>query len=344
MTTSNPCAICGNNGQIIHAKLTDRLSSTPGTWNLLECDNKACGLIWIDPMPSVDTLRQAYDSYYTHATLAKPTLLRRLYNRCRIGYLVSNFAYPKELANGIEKLLGRVLAMLPHRRAALDASIMWVPWIENGKVLEIGCGNGDRLALLKELGWQTLGIEPDLSAAKIASARGLEIINQLFDEDMIAEASMDVVLLCHVIEHLPNPRNTLKECLRILKPGGRLIMLTPNTQSFGHKKYGPDWLHLDPPRHLNLFNSDNLTQLLTDNGFKDPICSTSIRDANWTLSGSQALKKRNSYQIGKLPFTEQLFGLFMLYLEWASIKASPTQGEDLLCIVKKKLTTAPSSS
>jgi 2-polyprenyl-3-methyl-5-hydroxy-6-metoxy-1,4-benzoquinol methylase len=320
---------------LIHAKLTDRLSDTPGAWDLMQCDSTECSLIWIDPMPTAETLEVAYSKYYTHVGLAQPNLLRRIYNRCRVGYLVSRFGYTRTLANPLEKIIGWMMAVMPHRRAALDASILWLPWIPDGKVLEIGCGNGDRLALLKSLGWQTQGIESDPKSAQIALARGLEIINQPFSSGLATEQSLDAILLCHVIEHLPDPIKVVRECHRLLKSGGILIMLTPNTQSLGYRHFGRNWLHLDPPRHLNLFNANNMCRMLENAGFDKPRCSTTFRDANWTLGGSLALKKRNTYQIGKLPFIERFLGLAMLYAEWITMKISSEAGEDLLCVAYK---------
>ena len=113
---------------------------------------------------------------------------------------------------------------------------------------------------------------------------------------------MDAILLCHVIEHLAEPIEILKECLSILKPGGILIMLTPNSESLGHRLFGRNWLHLDPPRHLYLFNSSNMRRILEQTGFEIERCSTTFRDANWTLGGSLALKKRNFYQIWSFKF------------------------------------------
>jgi SAM-dependent methyltransferase len=335
MTSKKLCSICGNTGYPLHTMLTDRLCGTPGNWNLMQCGNDKCSLMWIDPMPTSEILEQAYSSYYTHTKHGQSSFLRRIYNRCRIGYLVSRFEYPKILANPLEKIAGWIIAALPHRRAALDASILWLPWKPNGKVLEIGCGNGDRLALLKDLGWQTLGIEPDPKSAQIARTTGLEIINKPFGNNLINEESMDAILLSHVIEHLSDPLATVRECHRILKPGGTLIMLTPNTQSLGHQKFGRNWLHLDPPRHLNLFNTNNISRMLENTGFEKSKCSTSLRDANWTLGGSLALKTRNTYQIGNLPFAEKLIGLMMLYREWVTMKIAPLIGEDLLCIAYK---------
>lgn len=335
MSSSTDCCLCTNKGQLKYKDLTDRLLGTQGRWNLMQCTNPACELIWLDPMPNQRMLELAYKEYYTHEIPKKPSLIRNLYEQCKTGYLVTNFGYPKINSSFFTRAAGCILAILPHRRAALDASILWLPWKSEGKILEIGCGNGDRLALLKKLGWQTLGIEPDAKSTEIARARGLEIINQPFKVGLVPENSIDAILLCHVIEHLPDPIETLKECYRILRPGGSLILLTPNTRSLGHNKFTKHWLHLDPPRHLYLFNSDCIQAMMKLAGFEKISTKTSIRDANWTLGGSQALKSRNEYQIGKLPLAERIAGLGMLYQEWLFMKSNTFLGEDLFCMGSK---------
>ena len=60
------------------------------------------------------------------------------------------------------------MGFLPHRRIGMEAMAMWLPWRPGGRLLEIGCGNGDRLDLFQELGWKVAGIEPDPSAALLA--------------------------------------------------------------------------------------------------------------------------------------------------------------------------------
>ena len=67
-------------------------------------------------------------------------------------------------------------------------------------------------------------------------------------------SSADAITLHHVIEHVPDPIALLRECARILRPGGKLAVATPNVESLGHRLFGRCWLALDPPRHLHLFS------------------------------------------------------------------------------------------
>ena len=81
------------------------------------------------------------------------------------------------------------------------------------------------------------------------------------------EAHFDQVIIWHVFEHLLDPRRTLEEIHRVLKPGGRLILAVPNFSSFQARATGPAWFHLDLPRHLYQFPLAALDQLLERVGF-----------------------------------------------------------------------------
>ncbi len=64
--------------------------------------------------------------------------------------------------------------------------------------------------------------------------------------------------LTHVIEHVHDPVDLLRECGRVLRPGGRMMVETPNAESSGHRLFGIAWHGLDAPRHLYLFSPTSL--------------------------------------------------------------------------------------
>jgi SAM-dependent methyltransferase len=79
----------------------------------------------------------------------------------------------------------------------------------------------------------------------------------------------DIVTVSHVIEHLHSPRTLLSNIFDLLKPGGLVYIDTPNIGSAGHKRFTNNWLHLDPPRHLVIFNRRTLMDLLSRTGFEE---------------------------------------------------------------------------
>ena len=329
------CLLCNGESFLLAAKMTDRLFGSPGEWNILCCKNPECGLAWLSPRPTVDVLAKAYENYYTHVEQNQESFARNLYQRFRRGYLNIHFGYHDSNVVLLDKVIGQLLALLPHRRAAFDASVMWLDALPGGALLEIGCGNGERVEFLDSLGWKAQGLEPDQTAAKIACSKGLNVLACTLGEADLLSESFDAILMSHVIEHLPDPLSVVRECLRILRPGGKLIMLTPNTGSLGHRWYGRDWLHLDPPRHLFLFNRSSMSRLLDGAGYSRISSRSVLRDAHLTFAASRALQKSGHYTFGVLSVMERIYGLIQLYYEWMLLRINPGVGEELLVIAIK---------
>src|SRR5262249_14249516 len=139
---------------------------------------------------------------------------------------------------------------------------------QNGaRVLDVGCGSGVLLARMQALGWQVEGIEVDPDGVNAARARGVQVRLGTLEQQKFIDNYFEAVHSAHVIEHVFDPLSLLRECYRILKPGGTLIVLTPNIASLGHKNFGYAWLNLDPPRHLVLFSVKTLGQAAKLAGF-----------------------------------------------------------------------------
>ncbi len=140
---------------------------------------------------------------------------------------------------------------------------------QSGRVLDVGCGDGNGIAFLNSLGLHASGVEIDPHAVKAARTRGLDVIQGDIGSAGIADNSFDVVTSGHVLEHVHDARGFLVECRRVLKPGGALVAMTPNARSELLGRHGRNWRGLEPPRHLLLFNADNLAQLASEVGFRE---------------------------------------------------------------------------
>jgi 2-polyprenyl-3-methyl-5-hydroxy-6-metoxy-1,4-benzoquinol methylase len=135
------------------------------------------------------------------------------------------------------------------------------------RVLDLGCGRGVILGSLADRGCEVHGVEISAEAARGADPRAeIRIASALSDAGYEAEF-FDEVVIWHVLEHIDDPRGTLEEAARILRPGGRLIVALPNFSSAQARWTGAAWFHLDLPRHLYHFPLAALEQMLRSAGF-----------------------------------------------------------------------------
>jgi len=114
----------------------------------------------------------------------------------------------------------------------------------------------------------TSGIDFDEQATRRVRVRyGIDTHTGDLIDARLPTASFDAITMSHSIEHLTDPAATLRECLRLLRPGGHLVVVTPNVESRAAKLFGPCWRGWEPPRHLFLFSTGTLRQFLLDAGF-----------------------------------------------------------------------------
>jgi len=251
------CRLCGCVGQPLYTGLRDRLFEAPGVWNLLKCGQ--CGLVWLNPQPVPEDIGKLYEHYYTHGQAPSadtpPPVAVSWHYKVRMSVLAVHYGYRAALPSRLWEPVGKVGQLFPLLREAAGAMVMYLPRGSGGRLLDIGCGGGGFLAHMRDHGWQVQGVEPDPDAARVARERlGLNVATGTLEGAALPAASVDAVTMHHVIEHVPDPIALLGECSRVLKPGGRLVAITPNVESFGHRLFKSCWRGLEPPRHLHLFS------------------------------------------------------------------------------------------
>lgn len=248
------CIRCGGTGSIIQEGVIDPDGMIPGDWRYRLCDNPGCALVWLDPAPLPEELWKAYTHYHTH-TQHRPDKVPRqatsLFNRlCRM------VLWPVWLSNGL-------------RKEARNMRLMGLDRRPPGTLLDVGCGGGRFLKRMQRRGWQVVGIDFDEQATRrVREKFGIETYTGDLVKAQFPEASYDAITMSHAIEHLLDPAATLRECMRILKPGGQLTIVTPNFESRACTLFGPSWRGWEPPRHLHLFSLGSLKQMLEDAGFE----------------------------------------------------------------------------
>jgi 2-polyprenyl-3-methyl-5-hydroxy-6-metoxy-1,4-benzoquinol methylase len=279
-TRPNPnCFLCGATGKLLYSDLADRLSVTPGIWQIKRCPTENCGLLWLDPLPEEKDLHLVYQDYFTHQD--KPDANRGL---------------TRSIGHWLYHALLRVTGVAHQREELFSLFLGGTP---PGRLLDVGCGDGTRLARWQCMGWQVEGQEVDATAAERArNLHGLRVHLGTLSALALPGSTFDVVTMSHVIEHVPDPLALLQECHRLLKPSGRLIAVTPNVNSLGHHHFGSNWLWLDPPRHLHLFSPATLGQLGARAGFPSPQTRTTAANAQFLAEGSLSVARTGRHRFG----------------------------------------------
>ena len=140
---------------------------------------------------------------------------------------------------------------------------------DRGRLLELGCGMGFLLKAFSEDGWDVVGIEPDEGFCEfIQKTHGLKAIPNLLEDARIPDNSLDVVVFIHVIEHIPDPQETLRSIYRALKPGGHLVIETPRYDSLMFKLLGRRERSVSCDGHIYFFTSQTLRKLYENAGFQ----------------------------------------------------------------------------
>ncbi|MGE3161808.1 MAG: class I SAM-dependent methyltransferase [Burkholderiales bacterium] len=318
---SRHCAACGREGVPLYDGLTDYLSGTPGTWRMARCPDEACGLLWLDPKPLAEDLVKAYTGYHTHGRAVRRSGVR-------LGRSALNTAC--KLASHLLELgsdLGR-------QRRALRT--MFLGELLPGKLLEIGCGSGRFLDRMRRLGWDVRGTEFDPeAAARIRRRYGLRVdVGELHDLAYEPDA-FDAIALSQVVEHVHDPLRLLAECRRLLRPGGRLVLTTPNARSVGHRRYGRAWRGLEPPRHLHLFTPASLAACARAGGLHVVQLRTLSAESAGIYRASDAIRRSQGEcepisQAGSI-----VRSWWLRCLEYRRGRHEPDAGQDLLLLATK---------
>lgn len=137
-----------------------------------------------------------------------------------------------------------------------------------GKLLEIGSSMGFTLDAFRKSGWDVVGVEPDRNATRYAVQElGIPTINSTLESAGLPDQSVDVVVMLHVIEHVPDPIGTLREIHRILRPGGHLILETPRYDTLMFRLLGRRERSLSCEGHIFFFTTDTLRKAYVAAGF-----------------------------------------------------------------------------
>jgi SAM-dependent methyltransferase len=163
----------------------------------------------------------------------------------------------------------------------------------DARILDVGCGDGFHLDLLAEFGtpgWQLEGVDLDSRAADAAEARGVLVHRGSIEELDLEPDHYDFAILIQTIEHVGDPAAVLRAIRRVLRPGGRVLVVTDNTGSLDFTiAKRRHWGGYHFPRHWYLFDAASLRRLATHTGFTVDELDTMVSPVNWVYSLRNAL-------------------------------------------------------
>jgi SAM-dependent methyltransferase len=181
-----------------------------------------------------------------------------------------------------------------------------------GKILEVGCGDGSLLVIMKAHGWDASGTDISSVAVKLSQKKigKNKVIKGYLKNANFDSVSFDAICLRHVLEHLENPLEDLQEINRILKNNGILCLIVPNIESISFRMFGENWFHLDIPRHCYHYSFNTLRLLASKAGFELIKVSASPEDPlDWLRSLCYSLHITPSFPSYLLPFIAILAAL-----------------------------------
>jgi 2-polyprenyl-3-methyl-5-hydroxy-6-metoxy-1,4-benzoquinol methylase len=196
------------------------------------------------------------------------------------------------------------------------------------ELLDVGAGVGLTLARAKHAGWNVAGVELSEFGPQFALKHfGIDIMRGTLEEVQFPSNYFDVVLLQDTIEHVPDPRATLQEISRILRPGGALILSTPNYSGVARVIAGIEWALISPAEHLFLFSPKSLSAVLRTCGL-EPTSLTSSASVNPRLLSE--IKKAQAARYAKSIVLHAV-----AFLGWKPFVKLFGLGDELFCTAIK---------
>lgn len=222
------CPICDSRGTRLSLQL-ERLSKK---WNIYGCGD--CLTEFVYPIPPDEELEQMYNWFYTENLLRFRELLNPNYGR---------LSFPRQWG---------IIKSLVKKRG--------------GKILDFGCGGGHFLSRVSS-DWQKYGVDISGEARVVAKKKGV-ITFEALDDLREFTNFFDVIVMFATIEHLPNPKEVVRQLSKLLKVGGLFVVMTGDVRSVKAISQGRQWHLYTPPGHLFFFSAHSVDWLMGHLGFR----------------------------------------------------------------------------
>ena len=225
------CPVCGSS--------SSRPFAARGGFCIVSC--QVCGVRYLDPQPTAAELDALYgEQYFAHGHAGDP------------GY-------------------DRYVDEIDNIRRTFDDRLRFLPPPGAGdRLLDLGAAIGLFVERARRAGWNADGLDPSAWACRYATdVLGQPVRQGTIETAAPAPGQYDAVTMWEVIEHLPDPGATLRGVAAALKPGGVLVLSTPDAGSRVARLLGgrwPGWTKV--PEHLTFFDRQSLGRLLRETGFR----------------------------------------------------------------------------
>ena len=250
------CPLCGAPDATVLCAEPDVALGVPGRFPLARCER--CGLLYQNPRVRRDQLDRMYPADYPpHAR--DPDLGRVLRDRSpAVRWVLARRLGYAHVDTADVGAADRVRARLRRRRVVKN----FPPWINGGRLLDVGCATGRFLQQMAAVGWRVNGIELDPEAAATARTVAPDVIVGDPAQVTLPRGSFDLITAFHVVEHLPDPARALRNMLAWLAADGLMVVEVPNVGGWGGSLFGRHWSGLDFPRHLVHFTPATMRALV----------------------------------------------------------------------------------
>ncbi len=260
------CAVCGSDECEVVARGRDYIYAGSDLY-MTHVACSGCGHVYLNPRPKPSALPVMYPPHY--------------------GTFAKKF-------QGRLNPLGRVKLAVNVRRFRKVAGDL----PQGARVLDVGCGDGDLLCAIAAArpDVEATGLDWHFPAPTRAALeqRGLRLIEAPLESAALPRERFDLILMNQLVEHLWQPRECLANLLTALRPGGRLVIETPNTAGYDRRWFAAGaWGGYYVPRHLNLFDMPRLARVLRETGFEVARQSHLPAPVIWCYSLQGALRERS---------------------------------------------------
>jgi 2-polyprenyl-3-methyl-5-hydroxy-6-metoxy-1,4-benzoquinol methylase len=252
---TNRCDVCDSDEVIPLAIGEDfEYRTSPDSFLAVRC--RYCDLVYLNPRPSTTELDRIYPDDY-HA----------------FDFSADRYGFVYKIRQRLEaKRILKACKGLP----------------DHARILDVGCGDGFHLNLLKKFGnptWQLEGIDMSDRAVEAGQRSGLTIHQGTVQSLPLPQGTYDLAFMIATIEHVDHPREVLQAVGQLLKPGGRVVIVTDNTDTLDFTWFrGRHWGGYHFPRHWNLFSPKTMRQLAQNAQLDVVELKTIVSPVNWVYS------------------------------------------------------------